>query len=770
MVLGAAAVAVAAVAAALATVWWPRAPERLSPAPPPATHVGGQACMACHRPQYERWQRSDHALAMQPATGQTVLGNFADAAFTKDGVTSTFFTRDGGYFVRTDGPDGAPGEYRIAYTFGVEPLQQYLVEFPRGRYQALSIAWDSRPAAAGGQRWFHLYPGEKIPAGDALHWTGPLQNWNYMCAECHSTNLQRNYRAAEDRFDTTWTDISVSCEACHGPGSRHVEWAQARAGGRDGADPRRGIAVSLAGAPDQGWTFAPGEAIARRVQPLPSPAEVETCGRCHARRAPLGADLLPGQPLEQAYRVSLLESPGYHADGQIRDEVYEYGSFLQSRMYRAGVTCSDCHDPHTARLRRPGNATCAQCHLPARYDGPQHSFHPAGTEAARCVSCHMPRRLYMVVDGRRDHSFRIPRPDLSPALGAPDACTDCHRDRSPAWAAAAVARWYGPGRRRDWHYGEALHAGQTARADAEAQLVRAIGDSTVPAIARATALALVPRNPGPRSREAVAASLRDADPLVRRAAASALLAEAPQRRVALGAPLLADPTRGVRFQALLALLDVPRDALTGEQRAALEAVIAEYRQAQALAADRAEAHVNLGVLEARLGRLDAAELEYRTALRLQPSFAPAAINLADLYRQQGQEDRVMQTLEAALKVDPRNGDAHEALGLALVRQGRLREALPALARAAELRPDVSRYAYVYGVALHEAGEHGRALDVLGRAHARAPADRDILIALARYSQAAGGRAAALAWGRRLVEVAPDDPAARQFLEDLQAGR
>jgi tetratricopeptide (TPR) repeat protein len=376
----------------------------------------------------------------------------------------------------------------------------------------------------------------------------------------------------------------------------------------------------------------------------------------------------------------------------------------------------------------------------------------------------------MVVDGRRDHSFRIPRPDLSPALGAPDACTDCHRDRSPAWAAAAVARWYGPGRRRDWHYGEALHAGQTARADAEAQLVRAIGDSTVPAIARATALALVPRNPGPRSREAVAASLRDADPLVRRAAASALLAEAPQRRVALGAPLLADPTRGVRFQALLALLDVPRDALTGEQRAALEAVIAEYRQAQALAADRAEAHVNLGVLEARLGRLDAAELEYRTALRLQPSFAPAAINLADLYRQQGQEDRVMQTLEAALKVDPRNGDAHEALGLALVRQGRLREALPALARAAELRPDVSRYAYVYGVALHEAGEHGRALDVLGRAHARAPADRDILIALARYSQAAGGRAAALAWGRRLVEVAPDDPAARQFLEDLQAGR
>jgi tetratricopeptide (TPR) repeat protein len=756
-------------AVGLTTWWWRtayRPPATLASAAPPM-YVGGQACATCHRQQDELWMASDHALAMQRADGRTVLGHFNNASFAKEGVTSTLFVRDGQYWVRTDSPDGALHEYRIAYTFGVEPLQQYLVEFPRGRYQALGIAWDSRPAAAGGQRWFHLYPGEKIHHRDVLHWTGLQQNWNYMCAECHSTNLQRNYRLAEDRYDTTWTDMSVSCEACHGPGSRHLEWAQATARGQGGGNPGRGLVVALGGGPGHRWTFAPGETIARRAEPRTSRAEVEACGRCHARRAPIGGELLPGQPLEQAYRVSLLESPSYHADGQIRDEVYEYGSFLQSRMYGAGVTCSDCHDPHSARVRQAGNAVCAQCHLPAKYDGPQHSFHKEETDAARCVSCHMPQRYYMVVDGRRDHSFRIPRPDLSQKLGSPNACNDCHRDRSPAWASQAVARWYGPARRSGWHYGEAIHAGQTARADAERQLVRAIHDSTIPPIARATALALLPRYAGPSSLGAVEASLRDGDPLVRRAAASALPVVEPRQRVALGAPLLGDPIRGVRFEALSALLDVPRTIFTGEEQAALDRVIAEYRHAQALNADRPEAHVNLGALDARLERLDAAELEYRTALRLQPTFMPAAINLADLYRRQGQEDRAAQTLEAALKADPQSGDAYEALGLSRVRQKRLPEALPLLARAAQLQSDVPRYAYVYGVALHEAGETRRALDVLKTAHERAPADREILGALAQYSRAAGDRSAAVAWARKLVDLAPHDGGARQLLESLE---
>ena len=241
--------------------------------------------------------------------------------------------------MRTDGPDGALRAYRIAYTFGVEPLQQYLIEFPGGSYQALTIAWDSRPAAAGGQRWFHLYPGEKIHHGDVLHWTGLLQNWNYMCADCHSTNLQKNYRLAEDRFDTTWTDMSVSCEACHGPGSRHVAWAQPGSRQRSAVDPLRGLVVSLGDTPGNRWALAPGESIARRAEPLASRAEVETCGRCTCA-APRSAAMPCRDSLRtQGYRVSLLESPRYHADGQILDEVYEYGWYLQSPMYRAGVTC-----------------------------------------------------------------------------------------------------------------------------------------------------------------------------------------------------------------------------------------------------------------------------------------------------------------------------------------------------------------------------------------------------------------------------------------------
>jgi predicted CXXCH cytochrome family protein len=704
---------------------------------------------------------------MQPADQTTVLGNFENATFTKDGVTSTFFTRDGAYFVRTDGPDGRLHEYQIAYTFGVDPLQQYLVAFPNGRYQALGIAWDTRPAAAGGQRWFHLYPNEKIDHRDILHWTGPLQNWNFMCADCHSTGLQKNYRLAEERFETTWAEINVSCEACHGPGSGHVTWAHAAQQGRTAPDPRRGLVAPLRGTAQGGWVFSPGQAIAQRTQPLASRAEVETCGRCHARRAQIWGDYTPGQPVEEAYRVAFLETTLYHADGQMRDEVYEYGSFLQSKMYQAGVTCSDCHDPHSARLRASGNAVCAQCHLPAKYDGPQHHFHPASTEAAQCVSCHMMQRVYMGVDGRRDHSFRVPRPDLSATLGTPDTCTDCHTGRTAQWAVEAVTRWYGPQRHGGWHYGAALDAGRRARANAAPLLVRAVQDTALPAIVRATALQLLPPYLGPQSWRVVEAAARDSDPLVRRAAVAALATVEPQTRLSLGLPLLRDTIRTVRLEAVASLIEVPRHLYTTDQRTWLEQGIAEYRQVQTFNADRAEAHVNLGALDARLGNPAAAEAAYHTAIRLQPAFIPAYINLADLYRQQNREDQAVQTLHAALQIDSTNGDVYYALGLSLVRQQRLREALPALAQAAQLRSDLPRYAYVYAVALHEAGEGQRALQVLTAAHVQHPAARDIVVALVEYHLQAGDRPTALAWARKLVELAPGDRRARQWLESLQ---
>jgi predicted CXXCH cytochrome family protein len=436
-------------------------------------------------------------------------------------------------------------------------------------------------------------------------------------------------------------------------------------------------------------------------------------------------------------------------------------------MYRAGVTCSDCHEPHSGRLRAEGNALCAQCHVPATYDGPQHHFHQAGTAGAQCVSCHMIERFYMVIDGRRDHSFRVLRPDLSVKLGTPNACTDCHAERPAQWASDAVAQWYGTNRQSGGHYGEALDAGRRSQVGAERLLVQTVEDLALPAVVRATALSLFSQAMGPESMRVIEASLRHGDPLVRRAAAAALATIEPRARVSLGVPLLRDPTRTVRMEAVSSLADVPRDGYTAEQLAALDQATVEYRQTQAFNADRAEAHLNLGTIEARLGNAEAAEAAYRTAIRIQPAFIPAYINLADLYRQQDREARATQTLRQALEVDPENGAARHALGLSLVRQQRLRDAIPELAKAAQLRPDVPRYAYVYGVALHQTGRIQQALRVLKDAQAHYPGDRDILAALAQFHRQAGDRQGAIAWARKLVEVSPGDPGARRLLEGLE---
>ena len=452
-------------------------------------YVGRESCVECHLEQTRLWQGSHHDLAMQLATDATVLGDFSGAKFTYGEVTSTFYQRGGRYYVRTDGPDGRLRDYPVAYTFGVEPLQQYLIQFPRGRYQALSVAWDARPAEQGGQRWFHLYPGETIDHRDILHWTGPFQNWNHQCAECHSTNLRKSYDSAQDRFETTFSEIDVSCEACHGPASHHLSWARAAAGGEiSDWQTGNGLLVHLTKENADAWSFE-GAATAQRRQPGAFSLEIEICARCHSRRAQL-QHYRPGQPLADSYQVALLDEGLYYPDGQILDEVYVYGSFLQSRMHEQGVTCQNCHDSHSGKLLFAGNELCNQCHLANTFDTPQHHFHESG-QGSNCVDCHMPARNYMVVDPRRDHSFRVPRPDLSLQLGTPNACNGCHGDRTVEWAADRVADWYGSERLSRPHYGYALHAGRVGQVDAERQLIAVAENQEVPAIARATAFSLL---------------------------------------------------------------------------------------------------------------------------------------------------------------------------------------------------------------------------------------------------------------------------------------
>ena len=706
-------------------------PETATTATPAAiaVEVGSTACATCHAEETTAWRGSHHDLAMQAASDQTVLGNFAGATFSKDGVTSTFFRRDGKFWVRTDGADGKLADFPISHTFGVAPLQQYLVPFPDGRMQALSIAWDTRPASQGGQRWFHLHPDETIDAEDPLHWTKPAQNWNHMCAECHSTDLTKNYEADTDRFATTWSEMNVGCEACHGAGSNHVVWAKA---GGAVADPKFGLVVQFPAYSDSTWTFVDGRPIAKRASSLPSPrVELENCGLCHARRGQIWAGSTPGQPLADTHRVALLDVGLYHADGQIDGEVFEYGSFLQSRMHAAGVTCTDCHDAHSAKLREIGNALCAKCHASQTFDVPQHTMHLEAENASQCVSCHMPEHLYMVVDGRRDHSFRVPRPDLTVKIGVPNACNGCHSDQTPQWAADAIAKHSGATRTASPHYGEALAAGRSDTADAPPKLRALITDPAAPAIARATALDLLAP---PADDPVLRAALVDPDPLVRRSAAETLQSLAPNDRVQFAVALLTDRIRTVRMAAVTGLLGVPGDQVPTSAHAAAVAAIAEFRASQQINADRAEGQLNLATLAMVEGAPQAAERAYRTALLREPASLPAYVNLADFLRRLGREDEAERTLRDALALAPEDATLRHALGLSLVRQRRLPDAVHEFAKAHETRPDDARFAYVYAVALHESGGTALAIQVLAQAQKQHPNNAEITNALGSFAK------------------------------------
>jgi predicted CXXCH cytochrome family protein len=719
-------------------------------------YVGSAACGQCHRKTFDAWAGSQHAHAMQAATADTVLGDFRNGKLAYAGTTSTFFTRDGRYFVRTDGPDGKLADFEILYTFGVAPLQQYLVALPGGRLQALSIAWDTRPKAAGGQRWFHLYPKQQIRAGDPLHWTGIAQNWNFMCAECHATNLRKGFDAGSGEFRTSWAEMSVGCEACHGPGAAHLAWAQAKRDGKSPAGTDMGLVTMLDERRNVTWPPVGATGNAQRSVARTTAREMDVCARCHARSARMSDDEVHGKPLSDSHRVALLDEGLYWDDGQMRDEVYNWGSFVQSRMHAKGVTCSDCHDPHTQALRAPGNAVCAQCHAPAKFDKEAHTHHRAGTPAAACTACHMPTTTYMVVDPRHDHSLRIPRPDIAARLGAPNACNNCHANKSAQWAADAVVTLWGKPKPPTQDFGDALRAGTTGAPGARDALRALVDDKAQPALVRASALDRLGRWLTPTALRSVVNALNDPDPVVRLAAVAALANTDAATRARYLPRMLADPGRNVRIEAARALAGEPERRLSGADRVAFDKALAEFVAAQTYLADRPEARLSLGNLYAARGDAAGAQAAYRAALALDPTSIEARINLADLLRAVGDETQSQAVLREGLARDPKAAALHYALGLALVRQKQSAAALAELAQATKLAPTDARYAYVYAVALHGAGKPQDALRVLRGVLARQPYERDVLLALAQYSGAGGDREAAQAYARKLVELDPEN--------------
>ncbi len=710
---------------------------------------------------------------MAHATDKTVLGNFNDASFDYYGVHSRFFRKDGKFLVETDGPDGNLAVFEVKYTFGVDPLQQYLVEFPDGRLQVLALSWDSRPQDQGGQRWFHLYPDEEIKHDDVLHWTKLNQNWNFMCAECHSTGLRKNYDAKTDRFATTWAEISVGCETCHGQGSRHAAWARGQQswwpfGRRD--DSSKGLLVRFDERRGVAWPIDPQTGTARRsVAPATLRKEVETCGLCHARRAGFNEDWVPGQWLSQTHLVEPIARNTYHADGQIQDvdEPYNYTPLKQGKMFAAGITCSDCHDPHSSKLRFSGEAVCLQCHAPEKYAGVKHRHHASADPPPTCTSCHMLARVYMVVDPRHDHSFRVPRPDLSVELGTPNACNNCHGDKSPQWAAAAIEGWFGPKREGFQTYAAAFHAARTDAADAATLLATVAADGNAPAVARATALSELASRVSPANIGIARSGLVDPDPQVRIGALD-MLENLPASQIwPWASPLLADPVRGVRIRAASLLAAVPTASQPLADRERFEQAAKEFVAAQRSNAERPEARTTLGNFLAQRGHAADAETEYKAALRLSPQFTTAAVNLADLYRQLGKDSEGENLLRSVLADSPREAAVHHALGLTLTRLKRSDEALAEFQKSTELEPDSSRYAYVYAVALHSGGHRDEAMTELKGALRSHPGDREILQALVSFSRMSGDTVAALGYAEQLAAITPDDQGLARLIAELR---
>ena len=631
-----------------------------------ATFVGREVCRPCHEAAFTSWQGSDHDLAMDMATAETVRGDFDNVVFTSKGVTSSFFMRDGKFFVNTEGPDGELADFEITHTFGHEPLQQYLVPFPGGRLQCLSIAWD-----ADLEEWFDLNPDTVIPPDDWLHWTRAAQTWNGMCAECHSTNLLKNFDASSNTYNTTWSEIDVSCEACHGPGSEHVAWADIQPMARPDL-------------PDYGLVVRTGD--------ITSQEQVDLCAPCHSRRSELGDWDHSTTALLDSHLPSVLDEGLYHADGQILDEVYVWGSFTQSKMYANDVRCTDCHDAHSMKLLFEGNDLCLQCHRADAYDTSEHHFHKKihegePSDGALCIKCHMPEQPYMVIDERADHSLRVPRPDLSQTLGTPNACSQggCHGDRPLSWSVDAFTKWYGQAKKP--HYGPTLAAGREGRPEALDDLVRLAGDELYPAIVRATALSLLGRYPGEESTRAFAVALADPEALLRHTAVNSFVASSPEELVELVAPLLFDPMRAVRLQAAVQLADAPDQLLKPYQREALADTLAEYRKAMEHSLDFAFAGHNLGNLAARLGDAAEAERYYRAAVSIDDLFYPAKANLAVLLNARGQNDEAEAVLRSILDAYPEEHEVAYSLGLLLAEMGRYVEAESYLARAAAGMPD-----------------------------------------------------------------------------------
>jgi tetratricopeptide (TPR) repeat protein len=728
------------------------AKQQLSP-PPEKQQVGSifrgsASCQTCHKSIYAKWQNSHHDLAMDIATKETVEGDFDNSVYTDpyNQVTSRFYTREGKYYAETEGPDGALGEFEITHTFGVYPLQQYLVPFPGGRLQCLPIAWDVEL-----QQWYRLPPYEVEGPTDWLHWTRGGQNWNSMCAECHSTRLTKGYDQLTDSYSTSWFEIDVGCEACHGPGSTHIAWAERPAFARVNKE-NYGLEVQTANLTPQ--------------------KQIAICAPCHSRRFQLGDNLHTEERLLDKMVPSLLDEGLYYPDGQILEEVYVYGSYTQSKMYNSGVRCSDCHDVHSLNVYHKDNQLCLQCHRAKVYDTASHHFHKKiyegkPSDGALCISCHMPGKRYMGIDYRRDHSIRVPRPDLSRSLGTPNSCSTkaCHGDKPLDWVIENYTKWYGESRKP--HYGTALAAGQDNSPGAAEELAGVAADPLLPAIVRATAFSLLRNYPSEASLALMRQALEDENDLIRYTAIRSLGGLDDKTKVELIGPKLYDPVKAVRLEAAINLSTVPRQLLRKADLDAFDARLVEYREAMEYNSDFAAQRYNLGNLEANLGNDDKAVAYYTQAIEIDDQFFPAKVNLAMQYTRMGDNVRAEQLFREVVADNPELYEASYSLGLLLAENNNYKEAAEFLGKAAEAMPGYTRARYNQALALFKIEEWQAGEEALLAALEVEPDNAEYFVTLANIYLRLGMVDKARNLAEQTLEMFPDHARARELLQILK---
>jgi len=629
---------------------------------PDAQFLGDNTCKACHPNPFKDWEGSHHDKAMQTVSDASILADFNNVSFKSQGITSRFFKKGMDYFVNTEGPDGKYHDYKIEYTFGVTPLQQYIVKFPDGHYQCLRTAWDSKK-----NKWFDLYPDFKVVHSEWLHWSRGGLNWNNMCSDCHSTNVRKNYDEKTHSYNTKYTFINVSCEACHGPGKNHVTDVS-----------RLGSDYQATGTLKMTLNTNPKDLV-------------DQCARCHMRREQISANYNFEGTMLDHYFPQLITEGIYHPDGQILNEDYVYGSFVQSKMYHNDVSCIDCHDSHSLKLKFEGNMLCAQCHVPETYESPKHHFHSQNSEGSKCINCHMTGKFYMGNDFRRDHSFRIPRPDLSLKYDTPNACTQCHKDKDDSWAWEHFKTQYGI---PDYtHFSELLAPGLTGQENGMTSLMTLANDTIYPEIARASAVRSMNNYLTPELINDLISFLNDDSPLVKGATLD-VLAEINTNDYAFQLlPLLKDPKRSIRVKAFFAISGMNEFQIPENYKEAYDIVQKEFNTYLDATADFAGGRVKRANYHLKKGDLQTAIKGYESALEIDNINNMVRTNLANLYYQNGALDKAENAFKTIIEQEPEYGPTYYSYALLLAELNRTEDAIATLKKAIIYMPQNMRCYY-----------------------------------------------------------------------------